>query len=83
MNADLGLDAAEAAAESPVLHPAPGADLHVWVGAAERPAFLDQARWLSEAWKAPLTIAPSKHHFDVIDGLADPDSGLTEVLLGA
>lgn len=83
MNADLGLDAAEAAAESPVLHPAPGADLHVWVGAAERPAFLDQARWLSEAWKAPLTIAPGKHHFDVIDGLADPDSRLAEALLGA
>lgn len=82
MNADLRLNAAEARAESPMLHPAPGAEVHVWVGAAERPAFLDQARWLSEAWKAPLTVAPGRHHFDVIEDLTRPDSPLTEALLG-
>ena len=83
MNADLGLDDAEARAESPIFHPAPMAEVHVWVGSAERPAFLDQARWLSEAWGARLTVAPGRHHFDVIEGLAEPDSPLTAALLGS
>ena len=49
MNDGLGLDAEEAEAESPVLHPAPDVPVTVWVGAEERPAFLDQARWLATA----------------------------------
>lgn len=81
LNADWKLTEAEAVAESPALHPAPKVPVHVWVGAAERPAFLDQARWLSEAWSAPLTVEPDRHHFDVIDGLADPDSPLMAALL--
>ena len=45
MNADLRLDAAEIARESPArLTPRPGVEAHVWVGAQERPAFLWQAR---------------------------------------
>lgn len=82
MNADFGLDAAEAAAESPVLHPAPEADVHVWVGADERPAFLDQSRWLTAAWDARLTVEPGRHHFDVIEGLADAESAITSALFG-
>jgi hypothetical protein len=82
MNADLGIDEAEALAESPTLLPAPEAPVHVWVGAAERPAFLDQARGLAEAWSASLTVEPGKHHFDVIDGLAVADSPLVEALIG-
>lgn len=83
MNADWQMDAAEAEAESPVLHrPRPGVSVHVWVGGAERPVFLDQARWLGTAWGVPVTVAPGRHHFDVIDGLTDPDSPLTEALLG-
>lgn len=82
MNADWRLDPAEAAAESPMLHrPRPGASAHVWVGAAERPAFLDQARWLSGAWGAPLTVEPGRHHFDVIDSLAEADGALTRAAL--
>lgn len=82
MNADFRLDAAEAAAESPMLHrPRAGADAHVWVGGAERPAFLDQARWLARAWRAPLTVAPERHHFDVIDALCADDSPLVDTLL--
>lgn len=82
MNADWRLDAAEAAAESPVLHrPRPGAQVHVWVGGAERPAFLDQARWLARAWDVPVTVAPGRHHFDVIDSLAAPDGALTRAAL--
>ena len=83
MNADFALDLAAAAAESPVLHAKrPGVTAQVWVGAAERPAFLDQARWLGAAWEVPVTVQPGRHHFDVIDDLADPDSALLAALLG-
>jgi hypothetical protein len=57
-------------------------DAHVWVGAMERPAFLWQARLLSEEWGCPWTPEPGKHHFDVIDDLADPGSALIEACLG-
>lgn len=82
MNEDFRLDEAEAAAESPVLEKTPrSVPVTVWVGGDERPAFLDQARWLAEAWPtAELHIEPAKHHFDVIDGLANPDSALTGAL---
>ncbi len=84
MNADLRLDAAAARAESPVLlEKAPGMDVSVWVGADERPAFLAQARGLSDAWDAPLHVVPGRHHFDVIDALADPDSEIVGLLAGA
>lgn len=82
MNETLGLDPDEAEAESPALHPAPEVPVTVWVGAEERPVFLDQARWLAEAWGAEHRIAPGRHHFDVIDGLRDPDSPLVNALLG-
>ena len=82
MNADLRLDAAEAEAESPAHHTAlRDVPVTVWVGAEERPAFLDQARWLAEAWEVPLRVAPGRHHFDVIDELAQAESPLTVALL--
>lgn len=84
MNEDFRLDDAAACAESPALmEKALDVPVHVWVGADERPAFLDQARWLSEAWAdTALHVVPGKHHFDVIDALADPDSEMTRALLG-
>jgi acetyl esterase/lipase len=82
MNAVLRIDAAEAAEESPVRQPRPEADVTVWVGGAERPAFLDQARWLAEAWDARCHVDTGRHHFDVIDALADPESPLTKSLTG-
>ncbi|MCU9847458.1 alpha/beta hydrolase [Defluviimonas sp. WL0024] len=83
MNADLRLDQAEARDESPALHPRrPGTSVHVWVGGDERPAFLDQARRLGNAWACPVTIEPKRHHFDVIEGLKPPDSPLMAALLG-
>ena len=83
MNAELRLDAEEAEVESPVLGaPMPHVAVNVVVGAQERPAFLDQARWLAEAWGAKHTILPGRHHFDVIDGLAEPESGLSRWLAG-
>lgn len=81
MNEAFGLDAAEAEAESPIFMPhRRPAIVTVWVGEAERPAFLDQARWLAQAWHCGLVIAPDRHHFDVIDALADPASTLTVTL---
>ena len=53
----------------------------VWVGAAERPAFLDQARWLAKRRGCDLVEAPGRHHFDVIEGLAEADSPLIQALL--
>ncbi|MFY0659360.1 MAG: alpha/beta hydrolase [Shimia sp.] len=81
MNDKLHLDAAEADAESPMWQvPRAGVDVTVLVGAAERPVFLDQARWLSEAWRCDLVVAGGKHHFDVIDAFADPVSGMARML---
>ncbi|MFN4154846.1 MAG: alpha/beta hydrolase [Paracoccaceae bacterium] len=83
MAAVLRLDAAEAAAESPaLLRPRAGLQAHVWVGGQERPAFLWQARLLAEEWACPWTVDAGRHHFDVIDGLADPASPLAEACLG-
>jgi len=78
MNATLHLDAAEAVAESPaLLARRPGCAVTVRVGGQERPAFLWQARTLSEAWDCPWHVELGRHHFDIIDALADPDSALT------
>jgi hypothetical protein len=77
MNEALRLDADEAAAESPALGGKRGkVDVTAWVGARERPEFLRQAALLAEAWNIPLVADPGRHHFDVIDGLKDPDHPL-------
>jgi alpha-beta hydrolase superfamily lysophospholipase len=82
LNEDLKLDETEAAAESPILSKQMGATpVHVWVGSDERPAFIDQARWLQDAWQTELTLDPGKHHFNVIDGLLTSDSALMTALL--
>jgi len=81
MNRDLRLDAAEAAAESTALWPAPGVPVHVWVGALERPVFVEQAAMLARVWEAGLTVAAGRHHFDVIADLAVAESGLCAALL--
>jgi len=83
MNADFRLDEAAAIADSPALMverlPVP---VTVWVGADERPVFLDQARWLAEAWGCGHVVDKGKHHFDVIDSLADGQSEMIGRLLG-
>lgn len=87
MNADLGIDAAEARTESPaLLGPMPNARLTCWVGSAERPEFVRQNALLANIWtglgaKTCTVEEPGRHHFDVIDGLADPDHQLTRTLL--
>lgn len=87
MNDDLKIDAEEARAESPaLLEPLPGARLACWVGASERSEFVRQNALLANIWAGlgAETFAyaePDRHHFDVIDGLADPDHALTRTLL--
>ncbi|MFS4581000.1 alpha/beta hydrolase [Phaeobacter sp. C3_T13_0] len=82
MNGKFKLDAASAATESPVdMEDRYPAEVTVWVGGEERPAFLDQAVWLTEAWGADHVIALGKHHFNVIEPLADPESDLVAVLV--
>lgn len=83
MQADLKLTTESARAESAALQPArPGTRAHVWVGGAERPRFLDQARRLGNGWSCPVTVEPDLHHFNIIEGLERPDSALMNVLLG-
>lgn len=80
MNAQLGLDLETAKAESPVLHPSPATPVSIWVGAEERPVFLEQAADLAAAWEAHHVVVPDKHHFDIIDALQDPQSDIVRFL---
>src|SRR5690606_19820875 len=87
MNETLRLDTAEAAAQSPaLLAPLPGARLVCWVGAAERSEFVRQNELLANVWTGPGASTcrveePDRHHFTVVDGLADPAHALTTTLL--
>ena len=74
MNADFCMKLAEAEVESPVLQPAPDVPVRIWVGADERPAFLEQAASLARAWDVPEVVVPGLNHFDIIDALEDPQS---------
>ncbi|TNC52468.1 alpha/beta fold hydrolase [Rubellimicrobium rubrum] len=82
LNETLRLDIPDAVAESPLLRPRPAVPVAVWVGEQERPAFRDQALWLSKAWDASLVVEPGRHHFDVIEGLEHPGSALTRAIVG-
>jgi hypothetical protein len=87
LNATLRLDADEARRESPaLLEPLPGTRLTCWVGSSERAEFVRQNALLASIWKglgaATTTVEePDRHHFDVVDGLADPEHPLTRTLL--
>ena len=82
MNNALHLSEAEIAVESPArLTRRQTCQAHVWVGHMERPAFLWQARLLSEEWDCPWTAVPDRNHFSVIDDLALPGSTLMDTCL--
>ena len=82
MNDILQINAAEAQAESLVNMAPPQTEVKIWVGADERPAFLEQADLLARTWGARQVIVPDRHHFDVIDAFTDPGSDLTAFLTG-
>ena len=87
LNDVLHIDAGEALSESPaLLEPADNVRLTCWVGAGERAEFIRQNALLANIWKgcgaATLVVEePDRHHFDVIDGLADPESPIVRQLL--
>lgn len=87
LNATLKIDEGEAAAESPaLLAPLPGTRVTAWVGGAERPEFVRQTRLLANIWTGlgadmSEVVVPGRHHFDVIEALADPGSDLVEALV--
>jgi arylformamidase len=89
MNERLALDEAEACAESPaLLRPMPNARVTCWVGGNERAEFLRQNALLANIWTGlgattAAVVEPDKHHFNIIDGLADPAHALTRTLLSA
>ena len=88
MNQTLHIDEAEALAESPaLLRPVDGARVTCWVGGGERAEFIRQNALLANVWTglgatAGAVVEPDRHHFNVIDGLADPAHPLTRTLLG-
>ena len=81
MNSRLQLDRAEALAESPQRLPAPAVPVTAWVGGDERPVFIEQSQELGAAWNCKVHIEPNKHHFNVIEPLADPNSPIVVELL--
>jgi acetyl esterase/lipase len=82
MNTELRIDQAEANTDSPVHLPIPQISVTVWVGADERPAFLEQAQALTDAWGCAQVVEPGLHHFNVVEGLAEPQSPLTQAVIG-
>lgn len=87
MNETLRIDDAEAMAESPVfLEPFAGPRITCWVGGGERSEFIRHSELLANAWigvggATALVVEPDRHHFNIIDGLADPAHPLTRTLL--
>jgi arylformamidase len=87
MNTDLRIEEAEALAESPaLLRPMDGARVICWVGSSERSEFVRQNALLANIWiglgaETAAIVEPDRHHFNVVDGLADPAHPLTRTLL--
>ncbi|MGB3387454.1 MAG: alpha/beta hydrolase [Pseudaminobacter sp.] len=87
MNDLLKLDAETARSESvALLDPMPGMDLTCWVGAAERPEFLRQNALPQNLWssfdiRVSSVEEAGRHHYNVIDGLTDPEHRLVRTLL--
>lgn len=82
MNDRFKLDMEKAIAESPIfMKDRYEASVTIAVGADERPVFMKQATMLASAWDADLAIEQERHHFNVIDGLCDPESRVISRLL--
>jgi arylformamidase len=88
MNKTLRMDEVEAVAESPALkRPMPQCPVTCWVGSDERPEFVRQNDLLVNIWTGLGASmrgihADGRHHFNVIEDLADPASKLTEAYVG-
>ncbi|MGE6783814.1 alpha/beta hydrolase [Ensifer adhaerens] len=89
MNEKLAIDEAEALSQSPaLLRPMPNARVTCWVGGGERAEFLRQSALLANIWTGlgattATVVEPDKHHFNVIDGLADAGHPLMRTLIAS
>jgi arylformamidase len=83
----LRLEDEEATVESPaLLRPCRQQALTCWVGADERPEFIRQNELMGQMWRGfdtevVIVQEPNRHHFNVIDGLAQVGHPLTRALL--
>jgi arylformamidase len=84
LNADLRLDESSALALSPAfMPPATRAPVMTCVGGDESSEFLRQNALLRERWRGAFAgdiAMPGRHHFSVVDGLADQKSALFHAL---
>ena len=53
----------------------------IWVGADERPIYLEQAQQLATAWRCSWVKSRNRHHLDIADGLGKNTSQLMNTLL--
>ena len=53
----------------------------IWVGADERPIYLEQAQELATAWKCSWVKSKNRHHLDIADGLGKNTSKLMNTLM--
>ncbi|MER8373991.1 alpha/beta hydrolase [Mesorhizobium sp. M1406] len=87
MNKALAIDEEEASAESPaLLRPMDGARITCWAGGGERAEFLRQNALLANIWTGlgattSTVVEPDRHHYSIVDGLADPAHPLTLTLI--
>jgi arylformamidase len=87
LNEKLGLDAAEAGRNSPLLNlPATSRDLIIAYGSDELPELCRQSIDYGRAWTGrglPGHVLPVEgaNHFTVLEALADPKGDLTEALI--
>ncbi|RUX27184.1 alpha/beta hydrolase [Mesorhizobium sp. M7A.F.Ca.US.011.01.1.1] len=87
MNAALAIDEHEALTESPaLLRPMDGARITCWVGGGERAEFLRQNALLANIWTGlgattSVVVEPDRHHYSIVDGLADSAHPLTRALI--
>ena len=86
LNAKLGLDAAEAGRNSPILHlPSRAAPLVVTVGLRELPELIRQSEEYAAAWKERGLVCrylplAGHDHFSILEELARPDGAILAAL---
>jgi arylformamidase len=88
LNEKLGLDAAEAERNSPLLHfPPMAGELVVAYGTRELPELCRQSidyaqSWVERGLPGHLLPIDGANHFTILETLADPQGALTQALLG-